>query len=258
MAAESRRRRFGTIRVRVTALATVAVAIVLVVASVLLVARQRAGLVDQLDETLSTEAERIADVLESGGALPDTRRRRSDRGRRRRRWPGDRLVGRGRRIRAARLPATTTNGARHLVRRRHVSRRVGLVRHARLEARAPSTWPASRRRRRRERCRTDGVVGVDRAARRAGAAAVVWMVVGRTLRPVERIRARGRRHRCRRARPSGARTGRRRRDRPARRHDERDARTARTIGPTPAAVRRRRVPRAAHAADADACRARSR
>ena len=69
MAAESRRRWFGTIRVRVTALATVAVAIVLVVASVLLVARQRAGLVDQLDETLSSEAERLADVLESGGAL---------------------------------------------------------------------------------------------------------------------------------------------------------------------------------------------
>ena len=42
----------------------------LVVASVLLVARQRAGLVDQLDETLSTEAEGIADVLESGGAVP--------------------------------------------------------------------------------------------------------------------------------------------------------------------------------------------
>ncbi|HWM22633.1 MAG TPA: HAMP domain-containing sensor histidine kinase [Ilumatobacteraceae bacterium] len=70
MAAESGRRRFGTIRVRVTALATVAVGVVLVVASVLLVARQRAGLVDQLDETLSTEAESLADVLESGGRVP--------------------------------------------------------------------------------------------------------------------------------------------------------------------------------------------
>jgi signal transduction histidine kinase len=70
MAAESRRPRFGTIRVRVTALATVAVALVLVVASVLLVARQRTGLLDQLDETLSTEAENLADVLENGGVVP--------------------------------------------------------------------------------------------------------------------------------------------------------------------------------------------
>ena len=70
MAAESRGGRFGTICVRVTALATVAVAVVLVVASDLLVARQRAGLLDQLDEALSTEAESLADILENGGAIP--------------------------------------------------------------------------------------------------------------------------------------------------------------------------------------------
>jgi len=66
---ESRWRWFRSVRVRVTALATIAVAVVLVAASVLLLARQRAGLVDQLDESLSAEAERIADVAESG-AVP--------------------------------------------------------------------------------------------------------------------------------------------------------------------------------------------
>jgi len=46
-----------------------AVASALVAASMLLISRQRAGLVDQLDESLSAEAERIADAAESG-AVP--------------------------------------------------------------------------------------------------------------------------------------------------------------------------------------------
>jgi DNA-binding winged helix-turn-helix (wHTH) protein len=64
--AESRHRWFRSVRVRVTAMATIAVALVLVTASVLLVSRQRAGLVEQLDESLSVEGERIADAVESG------------------------------------------------------------------------------------------------------------------------------------------------------------------------------------------------
>ena len=53
-----------TVRVRVTVIATAAVAVVLVVASVLLVARQRSGLVDQLDESLSVQAEQVASEVE--------------------------------------------------------------------------------------------------------------------------------------------------------------------------------------------------
>lgn len=66
---EPRHRWFRSVRVRVTALATIAVAVVLVAASMLLISRQRAGLVDQLDESLSAEAERIAGAAESG-AVP--------------------------------------------------------------------------------------------------------------------------------------------------------------------------------------------
>ena len=44
------RRRWGTVRVRVTALATIAVAVVLVAAGALLVARQRSDLIEQLDD----------------------------------------------------------------------------------------------------------------------------------------------------------------------------------------------------------------
>ncbi len=89
-------------------------------------------------------------------------------------------------------------------------------------------------------------------------AAVVWMVVGRTLRPVERIRAQvagiGVDELDRRVPEPGG--------------DDEIARLAVTmnemlarlerLGPTPAAIRRRRVPRAADTADADARRARSR
>ncbi len=47
-------------------MATIAVTVVLVTASVLLVSWQRAGLVEQLDESLAVEGERIADAAESG------------------------------------------------------------------------------------------------------------------------------------------------------------------------------------------------
>jgi signal transduction histidine kinase len=56
--------------VRVTAVAAVAVAVVLGVASVLLVQRQRADLTDQLDESLQVEADRISDQAEQG-AFPE-------------------------------------------------------------------------------------------------------------------------------------------------------------------------------------------
>jgi len=65
----TRPRRFGTMRVRVTAVATIAVAVVLLVASAMLVISQRAGLIDQLDDTLSAEAEAIAESLTAGDAL---------------------------------------------------------------------------------------------------------------------------------------------------------------------------------------------
>ena len=64
--ARSRHRWFRSVRVRVTAVATIAVTVVLVTASVLLVSWQRAGLVEQLDESLAVEGERIADAAESG------------------------------------------------------------------------------------------------------------------------------------------------------------------------------------------------
>jgi len=61
---ERRRRWFRTVRVRVTAIATLAVAVVLVAASILLVVRQRSDLVEQLDENLSAEAGRIGSAME--------------------------------------------------------------------------------------------------------------------------------------------------------------------------------------------------
>lgn len=57
-------------RVRVTALAAIAVLAVLLVAGALLVARQRAALVDQLDRGLRADAQRIAATIESSGQLP--------------------------------------------------------------------------------------------------------------------------------------------------------------------------------------------
>ena len=57
-------------RVRITALATLAVAVVLVAASVLLLARQRAALVEALDESIVADAARVAAALEAGEAVP--------------------------------------------------------------------------------------------------------------------------------------------------------------------------------------------
>lgn len=66
-----RPRRFRSVRVRVTAGAAVAVAVVLVVAGVLLVQRQRADLLGQLDESLQVEADRTAEAAEAGNP-PET------------------------------------------------------------------------------------------------------------------------------------------------------------------------------------------
>ncbi len=57
------------VRWRVTALATLAVAAVLVAAGVLLVVRQRADLVEQLDESLAVEADQLAGGLASGAPV---------------------------------------------------------------------------------------------------------------------------------------------------------------------------------------------
>lgn len=64
------RRAFGSVRVRVTALAGLAVLAVLVIASMLLVVRQRAALVEELDTSLEADAERFAATIEATGALP--------------------------------------------------------------------------------------------------------------------------------------------------------------------------------------------
>ena len=64
-------RRGGTIRLRVTLLATVAVAIVLVVTSILLVARQRAAFIEQLDDALERDAARVAAAFASGDGVAD-------------------------------------------------------------------------------------------------------------------------------------------------------------------------------------------
>ena len=62
------RRLLASVRTRVTALAALAVLVVLVVAGTLLVVRQRADLVEQLDDTLEVEAERLAAAVGSGTA----------------------------------------------------------------------------------------------------------------------------------------------------------------------------------------------
>src|SRR3990170_1540545 len=54
-----------------TAVAPGGVALVLGVASILLVQRQRADLIDQLDDSLQVEADRISDAAENDGALPE-------------------------------------------------------------------------------------------------------------------------------------------------------------------------------------------
>ena len=55
-----------SVRTRVTALAALAVLVVLVVAGALLVVRQRADLVEQLDEAVDLEAERLAAAVGTG------------------------------------------------------------------------------------------------------------------------------------------------------------------------------------------------
>ena len=67
----ARERRGGTIRLRVTLLATVAVAIVLVVTSILLVARQRAASIEQLDDALERDAARVAAAFAAGDGVAD-------------------------------------------------------------------------------------------------------------------------------------------------------------------------------------------
>jgi signal transduction histidine kinase len=64
------RRRWRTVRVGVTATATIVVAGVLVAVSMLLVARHRQALTEELDETLVAEADRIANAVESEQPVP--------------------------------------------------------------------------------------------------------------------------------------------------------------------------------------------
>jgi signal transduction histidine kinase len=66
----ARRRRTGTVRFRVTALAAVAFAVVLALTGVLLVARQRSGLTEQLDEGLEIQAQRLTAAVEAGDLDP--------------------------------------------------------------------------------------------------------------------------------------------------------------------------------------------
>ena len=60
------RRWWGTVRFRVTLLATVAVVVVLLGTSVLLVVRQRASLLEQLDDALERDAARVGAALANG------------------------------------------------------------------------------------------------------------------------------------------------------------------------------------------------
>ncbi len=71
MAAEAGTARGTTVRVRVTAVAAIVVTLVLLAAAFLLVTLQRRGLVDQLDDRLSAEADRVAESLERDGRLPE-------------------------------------------------------------------------------------------------------------------------------------------------------------------------------------------
>jgi signal transduction histidine kinase len=64
------RRRWRSVRLRIAVTATIVVAIVLVTVSVLLVARHRQALTEELDETLVGEADRIADAVASEQPVP--------------------------------------------------------------------------------------------------------------------------------------------------------------------------------------------
>jgi len=59
--------RLSTVRVRVTLAAAGLLTVVLVLMSVLLVALQRSALTEQLDDTLAAEAERVGEAMESSG-----------------------------------------------------------------------------------------------------------------------------------------------------------------------------------------------
>jgi signal transduction histidine kinase len=61
--------RRGGVRLRVTVLATIAVVAVLVAAGVVLVVRQRSDLVEQLDDSLATESEQLAGALAAGDTI---------------------------------------------------------------------------------------------------------------------------------------------------------------------------------------------
>lgn len=66
-----RRRLLGSVRARITLLTALLVLLVLIVASVLLVTIQRSALVEQLDEGLEIDAIRIAADVGPGGQRPD-------------------------------------------------------------------------------------------------------------------------------------------------------------------------------------------
>jgi signal transduction histidine kinase len=65
--ADARWPRLASVRVRVTVAAAGLLIVVLLLMSVLLVALQRSALTEQLDDTLSAEAERVAEAIESSG-----------------------------------------------------------------------------------------------------------------------------------------------------------------------------------------------
>ncbi len=65
------RQRAGSIRFRITATATVVVAVVLSLAGIALVAAQRSVLTETLDETVEQRADELADLVRAG-AVPDT------------------------------------------------------------------------------------------------------------------------------------------------------------------------------------------
>jgi signal transduction histidine kinase len=56
-----------TVKIRIALAATLVATLVLVLASVLLVVRQRSGLMDQLDEVLERDADRVLGAIEAGG-----------------------------------------------------------------------------------------------------------------------------------------------------------------------------------------------
>ena len=260
---ERRRRWWSTVRVRITALATLAVA-----------ARARSRraccsspasgprLVEALDESAVADAARVAAAVEAGDAVPS--------------FDADErvvvVVGPdGRRLAGSadvdvepwRPARSTIAGDDDDAAPRRSPSTVGSTGSRRRRTTGPTAGASCTSRhaggRRRERRRAADLAAAHRPGRRSAVLAVlVWTVVGRTLRPVERIRAEVASIGLGRPRPSGARAAGRRRDRPPRRDDERDAGPSRARGPAPAAVRRRCLARAAHPADPHAHRARGR